>query len=308
MFRIVDGRESFYQWDLDRQIIVEDPTITEVHFCNRTDDCSLVVEVVNRLANVPNVILQRSFDVRVFGYDGKATRYDEVFKVKARSKPSDYVYTEVEIKRYEDLEKHLDERIDEIAKNGIKADLEGYATEEYVDNAIANINIPEASTAERDTYYIDITALEWVEDFVDYALLSEDMVEAVGKIKANIPVNIYIKDNESKQWRLTQYYLQGDDVIIYRVMAWTDIGQEATPQRYRLYYVDDLSAWIVEADNATTQTYVIADKKYVDNAIANIDIPEADPVDLTNYYTKEETNTAIQNALNAIGVAERGSY
>lgn len=30
--------------------------------------------------------------------------------------------------------------------------------------------------------------------------------------------------------------------------------------------------------------------------------------DLSNYYTKEETETAITNALSAIGVAEEGSY
>ena len=44
MFAIADGREHFYQWDLNRRVVVDDPTITEVHFCNRTDDCSLVVE------------------------------------------------------------------------------------------------------------------------------------------------------------------------------------------------------------------------------------------------------------------------
>lgn len=98
MFRIADGREHFYQWDLDRQVIVEDNSIVEVHFCNRTDNCSLVVDVVDGLANVPNILLQKSFDIRVFGYDGKATRYDEVFKVKPRTQPSDYKYTETVIK------------------------------------------------------------------------------------------------------------------------------------------------------------------------------------------------------------------
>ena len=109
MFKIADGREYFYQWDLDRQITVEDSTVKEVHFCNRTGDCSLVVEVTNGLANVPNIILQKSFDVRVFGYDGKATRHDEVFKVKARSKPADYVYTETEIKNWEDLKERVEQ-------------------------------------------------------------------------------------------------------------------------------------------------------------------------------------------------------
>ena len=32
MFKIYDGREQFYQWDLDRKLIVEDAAITEVHF------------------------------------------------------------------------------------------------------------------------------------------------------------------------------------------------------------------------------------------------------------------------------------
>ena len=103
MFRIVDGREHFYQWDLDRQIAVEDSSIVEVHFCNRTDECSLVVDVVDGVANVPNIILQNSFDVRVFGYDGKATLHDKVFKVKPRTKPADYVYTETVIKSIDEI-------------------------------------------------------------------------------------------------------------------------------------------------------------------------------------------------------------
>lgn len=96
MFKISDGREYFYQWDLNRQLIVADSTIKEVHYCNRTDDCSLVVDVKDGLADVPNLILQQSFDIRVFAYDGNATRYEQVFKVKPRTKPADYIYTETE--------------------------------------------------------------------------------------------------------------------------------------------------------------------------------------------------------------------
>lgn len=114
MFRIVDGREYFYQWDLDRQIAVSDSSIVEVHFCNRTDDCSLVVEVNDGVANVPNILLQSNFDVRVFGYDGKATLHEKVFKVKARTKPADYTYKETEIKSYE----YLENKIREIEEQG----------------------------------------------------------------------------------------------------------------------------------------------------------------------------------------------
>ena len=149
IFKIADGRECFYQWDIDRQLIVSDPTITEVHFCNRTDVCSLVVEVVDGVANVPNKLLQSGFDVRVFGYDGKATMHEATFTVKARTQPTDYVYTEVEIKRYSDLEKRIDEMetltgeaIEDavnsyLEENPIKMD--GYATEEYVNEAVSNV-------------------------------------------------------------------------------------------------------------------------------------------------------------------------
>jgi hypothetical protein len=182
MFVLEDGRKSLFQWDLDRRLIVEDPTVTEVHFCNRTDECSLVVEtyLADKLyADIPNVLLQNRWDIRAFAYCGTGyTKVEEVFEVKPRSKPSDYVYTETEVKRYEDLEKHLDERLDEIAKEGIKPDLEGYATEEYVDNAIEAIEIPEVDlTGYATEGYVD-EAIKGIEaptpDLTGYA--TEDYV------------------------------------------------------------------------------------------------------------------------------------
>ena len=128
MFSIADGREHFYAWDIDQQIVVDDPSIAEVHFCNRTEDVSLVVEVVDGLANVPNILLQSSFDMRVFGYDGKATRYDAVFKVKAKTKPSDYVYTETEIKSYE----YLENKIREIEEQGWSDEIVEKSVTEYM--------------------------------------------------------------------------------------------------------------------------------------------------------------------------------
>lgn len=143
MFQILDGREHFYQWDIDRKIIVLDDDITEVHFCNRTDDCSLVCEVYSidgiRLVNVPNILLQNDWRINVYAYDKNYTKHSECFKVVKRSKPTDYIYTETEIKRYGDLE----ERIAALEENGIPSDVDltGYATEKYVDKAIENIEL-----------------------------------------------------------------------------------------------------------------------------------------------------------------------
>lgn len=157
MFIIYDGREQFYQWDLDRKLIVEDNSINQVHFCNRTDDCSLICEVYDldgkRVVNVPNILLQENWRINVYAYDTNYTKHCKVFDVIKRSKPADYVYTETEVKNYDDLA----ERLDQIEKNGIsdeavesaiekyleendiRVDLTGYATEKYVDNAIAAI-------------------------------------------------------------------------------------------------------------------------------------------------------------------------
>ena len=115
IFKIADGRDFLYQWDLNRQVIVDDPTITEVHFSNGLDDYSLVVKVVDGKANVPNVLLQNSFDIKVFAYDGESTRYDAVFEVKAKARPSDYVYTE---EQEYTIEYYLKQAIDEAKANG----------------------------------------------------------------------------------------------------------------------------------------------------------------------------------------------
>lgn len=162
MFKIYDGREQFYQWDLDRKIIVEDETIKEVHFCNRTDDCSLVCEVYDfgifKVANVPNILLQEDWRINVYGYNEKYTKYEKTFEVKRRSKPADYIYTETEIKTFALLEKRMEELENSVTEEGIEkavgeyleenpveVDLTGYATEDFVNNSIDS-TIPQVVT------------------------------------------------------------------------------------------------------------------------------------------------------------------
>lgn len=153
MFKIYDGRDKFYQWDLDRQLVIENPEIKQVHFCNRTSDCSLVVETyeLNGLlvADVPNILLQTDWDVRAYAYDGNATLHEQWYEVKARTKPTDYVYTETETLNYNTLLERMDAIDENIAgvveeylkENPVEVDLTGYATEKYVDDAISAIEL-----------------------------------------------------------------------------------------------------------------------------------------------------------------------
>lgn len=177
MFKIQDGRTSFYQWDIDRKLVIDDETITEVHFCNKTDSCSLVCEVYTedgvRLVNVPNILLQTDWRINVYAYDSKYTKHSTAFNVVARTKPADYVYTETETLNYNSLlerinsieddiglavKEYLDENPVEVEAGATEEeaaqiaantaaikelqdkeiDLTGYATEQYVETAISN--------------------------------------------------------------------------------------------------------------------------------------------------------------------------
>lgn len=153
MFKIQDGRKSFTQWDLNRKIIVEDDSITQVHFTNLLNKNALVSEVKNHLADVPNVLLQDYGTILIYGYDGNYTKYVEAFRVVRREKPEDYIYTETEVLNYNNLLERMNNIegsiqqvvTDYLRENPPKVDLEGYATKEYVDNAIAAISAVDLS-------------------------------------------------------------------------------------------------------------------------------------------------------------------
>lgn len=106
-----DGRDVLFQWDLDIRAAVLDPDVQEVHFVSsaRSDE-ALVVAVKDRLASIPNSLLQEPGKLYAYeSIDGIRTGAFSVFTIQPRAKPTDYVYTETEIKRFETLEKKLDE-------------------------------------------------------------------------------------------------------------------------------------------------------------------------------------------------------
>lgn len=183
MFKIYDGRDSFYQWDVDRKLIVDDATITQVHFCNRTDDCSLVCETYKEgeltLVNVPNILLQDSWRINVFAYDTNYTKFSACFNVIKRSKPEDYIYTETEVlcystlsKRVENIEENIGAVVEEYMENNPpQIDMTGIATEEYVQAAIEEIELTPGPQGEPGV------------DGKDYVLTEADKAEIAGMVE-----------------------------------------------------------------------------------------------------------------------------
>ena len=153
MFLIEDGRSQFYQWDLNRRLIIEDQEITQVHFCNRTDECSLVCDAYTengiRLVDVPNVLLQTNWRINVYAFDKEYTKHNAVFTVVARTKPADYVYTETEVHTWNELDAKITEIQEDISdavedyleQNPVEVDLSNYYDKAAVDAKIETIEL-----------------------------------------------------------------------------------------------------------------------------------------------------------------------
>lgn len=117
MFKLADGRNSLYQWDSDVKLIVDDENISEVHFTVKFSDEIYTVEVVRTesgaYVNIPNILLQQTYSVIAYAYQytdaGGHTKIERAIEIKARPKPSDYVYTETEVKNYEEFKKRFEE-------------------------------------------------------------------------------------------------------------------------------------------------------------------------------------------------------
>ena len=342
MFKIADGREQFYQWDIDRQIIVDDPSITEVHFCNRTDECSLVTEVISGVANVPNILLQSSFDLRVFGYDGKATLHEKTFKVKPRTRPSDYVYTETEVKNYDELSKRIDELVnaDGIYKLVLPAEGEAVTDERTVEildkytctDIMGSENLPACS-------YNSTLIIDWRGSVSGHVVLTALKTAVLGKYYVEYDLTFHFDDStrafifdgvtetrfkhatktselENDSDFTTKAYV--DDAIANIDISGVDLSEYITEAELeakgyatedQLNNTEDLLAEYVD-NNCYDKGYIdayIATKTFVTQKIAEAELGGSD-VDLTGYATEQYVTNAINTAFAGIATAEGGSY
>lgn len=364
MFNILDGRKHFYQWDLDRKLIVADKSIEEVHFSNSREGEALICNTYLQgdvlLVDVPNILLQDNWRIVAYAYDENYTKHQEDFEVIKRSKPADYVYTETEVKNYDDLMARI-EQIEEngisdaaveeaiekyLEENDIRVDLTGYATEEYVQEQIENIDIPEVDLSDyAKKSEIPSTAGLASEKYVQEQI--EKIPEPVDEVHvgANAPTDANVKiwvDTDAESPVATKEYVQqkvaeaqmGGDVDLSNYYTKTEVDAvieqiELTPgekgEKGDKGDKGDTGAQGEQGiqgepgkdgkdgqdgapgkDGVDGKDYVLteADKQ----EIAGMVEVSGEDVDLSNYYTKEETTAAINEALNAIGIAEEVSF
>lgn len=95
MFKIYDGRTSFWQWDTKQKLIVLDDRVTEVHFSNRNMEHSITKDVYEldgkRVCNIPDIILQLPRNLVAYACADGKTLKSVKFAVIKRPIPDDYV-------------------------------------------------------------------------------------------------------------------------------------------------------------------------------------------------------------------------
>ena len=289
MFTLRDGRDYLYAWDLNRQIIVDDPSITEVHFSNRTDDRSLVVEVKDegglRVANIPNIILQQPWDIIAYAYCPESyTKIEEVLEVKARPKPDDYIYTETEVYT---VEEHLSRAIDEAKANGEfkgdkgdkgdtgpqghpgpkgdTTDLTGYATKQQVDNDF---------NGKQDLVYHDFPYANQEE-----APATDEHAKIFDRILSGEQLAVYSKANPGvtteSMYVATEFNVYNHYNMINFIAHYTNpitSSKVLSVIRHTVRKINN--RWEINRNN--NEITNIATDKYVDEAIANINITQVD--------------------------------
>ena len=101
IFKIYDGRTSFWQWDTRQKLIVLDERITEVRFSNRNMEHSKRRPVYTdkdglRIVNVPDILLQLPKNLIAYACikndDGSCSTVKAVkFAVNRQPIPTDYI-------------------------------------------------------------------------------------------------------------------------------------------------------------------------------------------------------------------------
>ena len=343
MFTIADGRDHFYQWDLNRQIIVSDPTVDEIHFCNKTDDCSLVLEVeeevlaerldgtkvIQRYVNVPNILLQDALPIRVYAFCVDYTKVEKIFKVCPRTKPADYIYTETEIKRWEDTVNKADETLDRANEVLDGANDIVLQAKEHADNASTSAsNALESATNAKESETNAATSASNASKSATDALSNANKAKASELNAQAASLDAVAAKEDTEQLKTDVTNLKSDteslknttqgfanDASNSAQIATTKANEASesatsaanTVEGFNEYVEGHKLEFTHDGNGAVTLEGVELNgldnyytKEETDQAIANVE------VDLSEYYTKSETDTLLENVDADIVISDDG--
>lgn len=182
-----------YQWEQGRRlelIPLPNMRIDAVHFSNFGDTEALVVEPRKEngmiVADIPNILLQSGQNLVVYTVNVSEnlveTLRDCTFSVRNRAKPSDYVYTEVEILNYQTLEK----RISAVEENGVSEEQIASAVEKYLEENPVDVGVQfeTDSTLILENGVLSVNTTNQMEQDNTQPITSAGVFATVGNIEA----------------------------------------------------------------------------------------------------------------------------
>jgi hypothetical protein len=189
-------------------------------------------------------------------------------------------------------QKYVKDITDSIEVSGV--DLTGYATESYVDNAISNIDIPTT----------DLTGYA-TETFVT-TKIAEAQLEG-----ADIDLSGYATKDDIKDLATEKYVDDMKTELSESILSEQEGFHIVDNEGYIAFSIDEngVTTTTVTAQNVIVDGKNVATETYVDEALANIDIPDSvvleSELTAKGYQTEEQVTALINNAL---GVIENGTY
>lgn len=219
-----DGRTELWQWDTGRKIVVDDKSVSEVHYSKYSSTQAITREVINGKAEIPNFLLQDTHAITVYAYSGSIengyTMAEKTFNVIKKPKPANYVETD---EYYEYAPKS-------IAGYGVKYIAEGYIGE--------NLN-----------EFICTTS-------------SEEVIRRCSEIDDGCLCAIRIVDEDSYTIAIAEGGLCGDKGMIFSRVHTDDRGNLYT-YRCSLNIESDTVSWSTyKHENITNNYYVELDGMY----------------------------------------------
>lgn len=114
LINVIGG--DLWQWDTGRSVRIDVAGATQAHFAAAGSQRAMVVDVRDGVARVPSQVLRVGTAIAVWASDGAETLEGAIIPVRPRAKPDDYIYTDDEVQRWEDVEQWVRDQIAEYCK------------------------------------------------------------------------------------------------------------------------------------------------------------------------------------------------
>ena len=190
------------------------------------------------------------------------------------------------------------------------ADLTGYATEEYVDNKVAGVEVPtKVSELDNDAGYVTDRNIFYISS-IDTDITESEKV-LLNKIENNEEVIVYFVGNNDNTIEPATYITKTTNHISIekhsKAVQTPDAGYIVDVKTVFDYIKQDDGNWKLEI-SFPADTAVYPSKSQFEELKEQVDAIDIPETDLSNYYNKSETGDLIDDAISSIIIPDTSNF